>query len=288
MLDELRHFLLIVENGTFTEAARRAHLSQPALTASIRRLEDLHGARLFHRGRGGTSLTAEGRALLPSARTALAAVETGRRAVAEVAGLRAGEVRIGAGATACTYLLPPFLAAFRKKYPGVRLHLREATTPMVIEALAGGQLDLGIVTHPDGEPWFSDELILIAAPSSDTSHAPFLTFPRGATSRDLFDRHFPSANIVMELGSISAVKGNVRAGIGMALVSRSAVQADVLAGRLVEVPHKATPITRMLSILHQGVDRLSPSASALRRLLLEKGLPLTPKSNKRPPSGKKR
>src|SRR5215212_2052563 len=100
MLESLRHFLLITEHGTFTRAARRAHLSQPALTASIHKLEEELGARLFHRGRTGAALTAAGEALVPRARAALAAVADARRAVAEIEGLRSGEVRLGAGATA--------------------------------------------------------------------------------------------------------------------------------------------------------------------------------------------
>ena len=81
MLDELRHLLLIVEHRTFTAAARHAHLSQPALSASVRRLEEELGARLLDRGRHGATLTAEGEALLPRAQAALAAFEDGRRAV---------------------------------------------------------------------------------------------------------------------------------------------------------------------------------------------------------------
>src|SRR5687768_12187661 len=109
MMEELRHFLLILEHGTFTEAARHAHLSQPALTASIHRLEGELGARLLHRGPGGVSPTVAGEALVPRARAALAAVAEARRAIEEVQGLRAGEVRLGGGATVCTYLLPPVL-----------------------------------------------------------------------------------------------------------------------------------------------------------------------------------
>src|SRR5262245_57943463 len=117
MLDELTHFVLITHQGTFTAAAAEAHLTQPALSASIARLEAAVGARLFHRGKGGTRLTAAGEALLPRARAALAAVDEGKRAVQEVLGLAAGEVRVGAGATACTYFLPPVLAAFRRAHP---------------------------------------------------------------------------------------------------------------------------------------------------------------------------
>ena len=128
MYDELRHLVLIVEHGTFTEAARHAHLSQPALTASIRRLEAHVGAKVLHRGRDGARLTAAGEALLPRAQASLAALEDGIRAVAEVEGLRAGEVRLGAGATACSYLLPPALVGFATAHPGIRYFLRENTT----------------------------------------------------------------------------------------------------------------------------------------------------------------
>src|SRR5688572_8997922 len=139
MFDELRHLVLIATHGTFTEAARQAHLSQPALSASVARLEESVGARLLHRGAGGTRLTAAGEALLPRARAALAAVEEGRRAVEEVMGLRAGEVRVGAGATIVTYYLPPILSRFRKAHPGVVLKLRELVTYDVAQALETGE-----------------------------------------------------------------------------------------------------------------------------------------------------
>src|SRR3954469_5816811 len=102
MLDELRHFLLVVEHGTFTEAARRSRLTQPALSASIRRLEEHFGARLLHRGRAGAEATAAGEALVPRARAVFAAISEAERAVREIEGLDAGEVRLGAGATVCT------------------------------------------------------------------------------------------------------------------------------------------------------------------------------------------
>lgn len=268
MLEELQHFILVVEHGTLTAAARKAHLSQPALTASLQRLESSFGARLLHRGAGGATLTAAGAALLPRARSALAAVEEGRRAVGEVMGVRAGEVRMGAGATACTYLLPPTLAEFRRRHPGVKFLLREMTAEQVNEALDAGEIDLGIVTTPGGEPWRDDPLVLVASPEIDPEQAPFITFPRGSTTRQMLERHFPEASIVMELSSIAAVKGNVRAGIGVALVSRSAVENDLLQGRLVLVDDPRTPIARLMSVVHRGADRLPPAAAALRRLLL--------------------
>lgn len=272
MYDELRHLMLIVEHGTFTAAARQAHLSQPALSASIRRLEDALGAKLLHRGRGGARLTAAGRALLPRARASLAALEDGRRAVAEVEGLRAGEVRLGAGTTATTYLLPPVLARYRQRHPNIRYLLREVAVFEAHDALQRGELDLAVVTDDGDEPWFTDELIFVAAPGSPRPPAgelgPIVTLRPGTTTRTYLDRHFPRADIVMELGSLSAVKGNVRAGIGTALISRHAVVGDLREKWLVRVRHPATPIERPLMLAHRGVDNLPPAVAALRELLL--------------------
>ncbi len=270
MFDELRHLLLIAEYGTFRAAATHAHLSQPALTASIRRLEERFGARLLHRGRRGAFPTAAGEALLPRAKAALAAVEDGRRAVAEVVGLQTGTVAMGAGATACTYLLPPLLAEFRALHPGIRLRLREAFTDELVAALHKGEVDLALVTGDGDDEWRDDELIIVAAPGLSPDSQQFVTFAPGSPTRALLIRHFPDIEIVMELGSIAAVKGHVRAGIGKALVSRAAVEMDLQAGRLVEIRSDRAPIIRRLSLIHRGIDRLPPAAGALRRLLLSR------------------
>lgn len=289
MLEPLRHFLLVAQHGTFTAAARHAHLTQPALTASIQRLEAQVGGRLFDRGPGGASLTAAGSALLPHARAALAAVEDGRRAVAEVMGLAAGSVRVGAGATVCTYYLPRTLARFRSEHPGVRIHLREASPDQLLDGLEAGELDLVIlarVVQGGGadwlgatrsglvhERWLDDEIVLVGAPGVDARSAPMVTFARGATTRALVDRHFADTPIAMELGSIAAVKGNTRAGVGVALVSRRAVERDVASGQLVVVPSEQTPIVRPLYVVHRGRDRLPPAAAELYRMLREDARP---------------
>lgn len=275
MIDELRHFLLVAEFGTFTRAAMRAHLTQPALTASIKRLEVKVGGTLFDRGRRGATLTASGEALLPFARAAVGAVEAGRRAVEEIEGLHAGEVRLAAGATACTYLLPEPLAIYHRAHPQIRYSLRETTTDESLDALHAGEIDIAVATGAGGEPWFTDELVLVAAPDfalpkdlEAIARSSFIAFRRGSTSRDLLDEAFPEADIVMELGSIATVKGNVRAGIGLALVSRHAVVRDLAEGSLVTVPTPRTPVERPLALVHLGAERLAPAAAALRHLLL--------------------
>jgi len=272
MLTELEHFVLVAELGTLTAAARHAHLSQPALTASIQRLEQSFGATLLVRSRSGATLTASGQALLPRARAALAAVQEGRRSVLEVMNLEAGEVRLGAGGTVCTYLLPPALAAFRRRYPGLRFFVSEMTTEEAQDALHGGEIDLALVVHEHAEPWHQDPLILVRGPDfvpDKVDRAPFISFREGASSRSVLQQAFPQVQVVMELGGIAAVKSMVSAGIGLALVSRSAVKEDLASGRLIEVPDRRTPLIRQLGVLHRGQARLPPAAAAFREALLQ-------------------
>jgi DNA-binding transcriptional LysR family regulator len=279
VIDGFRHLLLIVETGTFTEAARRAHLSQPAISASIRRLEEALGARLLDRGPGGVRLTAAGQAVLPHAQAAIAAVEDAGRAAAEVVGLVRGEVRLGAGPTPCTYILPPLLAAFRRAHPGVRVRLRIANNEGVWDALRQGRIDLAIVSRvsvpatldwAEMEPWQSDELVLVASPSADDEALrEVVTYPRGSVLRRIVDERFPELDIAMELGSISATLAHVREGIGVALVSRICVEQELAAGELVAVPDARLPISRRLVLVHRGLERLPPAAVRLREVLHE-------------------
>ncbi|MCB9548879.1 MAG: LysR family transcriptional regulator [Myxococcales bacterium] len=262
MLDELHHLVLVAEHGTFTAASRHAHLSQPALTASIQRLERWFDVRLFDRGRHGAALTAAGEALLPRARAALAAVEDGRRAIREVMELAAGEVRLGAGHTACTCLLPPLLAAFRAEHPGIRLHLREGFTADLRALVDQGELDLAILTGVGTEPWRPDRLVVVAAPGVADADAPFVAFSAPSPTRALVHRFFPDAEIAMELGSIAAIKAHVEAGVGRALISEVAVADEVARGRLIVHPHPELDLDRQLWLHHR--ENLPPAAAALR------------------------
>lgn len=276
MLDPLRLFVLACETGSVTAAARAGHRTQPAVSAALRKLEDDLGARLLDRLPRGVRPTAAGAALLPHARATLAAAEACRRAVAEVAGLQAGEVRIGGGAVAVEHLLPPVLARFHARWPGVRLRVTGVFTPQVPDEVRGGALDLGIADHaPAGlvaEPWRTDPLRLVAAPGlalpPDLRGAPLVTFPRGASLRAAADQLLPEAEVTVELGSVAAVLGHVRAGLGVGLLSQSALEADLEAGRLVVLGHRAPP-PRELLLVHRGQDRLPPAAAALRELLLD-------------------
>lgn len=114
----------------------------------LKKLEHELGAPLLHRHGKGVELTEAGRAFLSHAEQSLRHAEAGQRAVREIVGLEAGTIRVGGGATAITYLLPPVVSEVRRSHPGLRFYIREAGSTQVALAVLSGELDLGIVTLP--------------------------------------------------------------------------------------------------------------------------------------------
>lgn len=279
MLVSLEHLLLAHEYGTFTEAARHAHLSQPAFSASIGRLEEAMGARLFDRGRHGASLTASGAALLPHARACLAALVDAERAVRAVEELETGHLELCAGATACAYLLPSVLSEFVDNHPGISLRLLEMSTQESIDAVREGTVDLAVVGRGtkkrdrcgyDGltvERWITERLLLVKRIGQGTRDLPHLVLRQGGSMRLLFERTFVDEPIAMELGSVAAIKAHVSEGIGMALLSEHAVRRELARGEMELIDDRRVPIRREICLVHRGKHRLSPAAAALRKRL---------------------
>lgn len=147
-LRQLEQFIAIAESGSYRRAAELLYLAQPALSVSIRKLEDAVGARLFDRGPRGVRLTAAGQALMPEARRALRHAEQGRQNARLAALGEWGALRLGFVGSATYSLLPRCLPAFRERYPKVRLELVEGTTLSVIEMVREGRADIGAIRGP--------------------------------------------------------------------------------------------------------------------------------------------
>ncbi|MEQ8844371.1 MAG: LysR family transcriptional regulator [Phycisphaerales bacterium] len=246
-LTPLRYLRAIADAGTMTVAAQRLGVSQPTLSFAVRKLEEELGVDLFSRTGRGLTPTEACLVLLEHGDQAVRNVDAGVRAVRALAGLEAGTVRIGAGATVVTYLLPGVVQRFRQRYADLRVSVREAGSTQVAEALLKGELDLGVVTLPVNIPGSnelmtvaraSDELRLIAPPGhalagqddfawSDLQGEPVVGFEAGSSVRDVIDQaaavHGVSLEVVVELRSIEGIARMVRAGVGVGFVSRMAL-----------------------------------------------------------------
>lgn len=144
-LRQLQYFVAVAEEHGFTRAAARLHVAQPGVSAQVRHLENELGADLFDRGGRAVRLTAVGAAVLPFARSALAAAAGARAVAEERTGLIRGRVAVGM-VIACSSLdLTDLLAAFHWEHPGVEIAVSEANSDELLRVLLAGDLDLAFV-----------------------------------------------------------------------------------------------------------------------------------------------
>lgn len=291
-LEQLQGFVEVARTGHFTRAAAQLHLAQPSLSRQIATLEADLGAELFHRVRGNITLTAAGESLLPLAKRMLADAEAVRYEMQELAGLRSGRVRLGATPTLCISLVAEVLTAFHSAYPGIQLHLTEGGSRGLLEELAGGALDLALITTTeDGQgasaglrriPLLTEELVVVSAAHSthlgdrtsitlaELAALPQITFHenydlRAATMQAFADAGL-SPQIVLEGSEMDAVLRCVERGLGVAVVP-----AMVLADRpgLCSARLGAPRLTRSISLAHRGDVALTRAAEAMQRMIVD-------------------
>ncbi|MFJ5556474.1 LysR family transcriptional regulator [Streptomyces sp. NPDC093250] len=308
---QLRHFMAVVTEGTFTAAARAELIVQSALSTSIRNLERELGADLFDRTGRRVVLTEAGRALLPRARALLAGERSAREAVAAVAGLDSGRVAIGTIQTLTCVDLPEELAAFHEEFPGIQVSVRDATVDDLTEALRAGELDLAYLAPdarelPEGltvHATWHEELVLITAPGhplagagtallSELAEEPFVDF-RAGTGLETAVRRLAAhcgltRRITCDVTQAGLLVDLVRAGIGVAFVPRPIGERAGLPCVTVRQPDPG----RTVVLAGRGSRPRNPAAGALldhlmgrRRLTGAVPAAAGPPDGRRPPAG---
>lgn len=147
-LRQLHHFITVAEAGSYREAAERIFIAQPALSVSVRKLEEALGVQLFERSAKGVTLTPAGHAFLKEARRSLMHAEQAQQRAKMAAAGEWGTVRLGFVGSAVYQLLPRTLPNFIARYPGIQLELLEGATVYIVEMVRDGRLDAGIIRTP--------------------------------------------------------------------------------------------------------------------------------------------
>src|SRR5207245_926569 len=145
---QLEMFRAVAEEGSFTRAAQRLHVSQSAVSRQVKLLEEELGGLLLHRGGNGVSVTAPGELVLKAANRVQRDLQDVVWQISETHKLQRGLLRLGGGMTVCLYILPRLLKRFRSRYKHVELHVASGTSETILRLLRNHQVDLGLLTLP--------------------------------------------------------------------------------------------------------------------------------------------
>ena len=278
-LVQLKYFVSIAETLSFTRAAEVVHVSQPALSYQMRRLEEELGTRLFDRKGRGITLTPDGELFLPLAQTVLARAAEAVRVLRESAGDEAGEVRMGGNSSVATHLVPALLASFHQVFPKVRVEVFEGGDLELQQRVHSGSIDFAVVTAP-GSPQTLDvvrlgtEDLLVATPlghrlagraSIDLAELAFEDFvlPTDAFNLatqlvDACRRAGFEPRVAYRAGSVEAIKNFVRMGLGVSIMPSVALSGSAREGLAILTVEGG--LTRELSLI-RGKDRAMTRAA---------------------------
>jgi DNA-binding transcriptional LysR family regulator len=282
------YFLAVVDEGSFSAAARALHLSQPALSQAVKELERELGTPLLERLSRRAIPTAAGRAFASHARRALLELSQAREAVLDVLGLVAGSVTLCCLPSLASDPVALAVGAFRHHHPQVQVEILSGQDPdELVEILRSGRAELGVsgalalpsdlVRLPAG----SQELQVIFPPGSEVPEPLHLsrlatfdlvTFPPGSSMRTFLDEALlaqgAQARVAVEVAARDAVVPLVLSGAGAALVPKHL--ADVAAAQGAVVRSSTPRMRRELFVVHRSGER-SPSTSAMIDALVAAG-----------------
>lgn len=241
-LKEVRAFLAIVELGSFTRAASRLNLSQPALTVQIKRLEEVLQTRLFDRNSRNVALTPVGRSLIPLLRKSLRDMENLLHDAKALSNGSVGEIRIACLPSFAASLLPDLVLAFRKERPGVTFQIHDTVASTIVDLVNDEEVDIGLtggeVFHADIEVLHSseDRMCVVCAKdhplakkrhvsAADIARNPLVLTARGTSVRDIIDAAMRDSgctpDVTCEPTYMMTAVAMVRAGLGVTVLPAS-------------------------------------------------------------------
>jgi DNA-binding transcriptional LysR family regulator len=281
-LTELRVFLMVAAERSFSRAAMKLHRTQPAVSQAVRRLEDSVGERLFDRATKDASLTDAGRLLRDYAERLLRLSEEAEIAVRDLRDLRRGRVLIGAN-EASVHAVLPLIARFRNTHPLVHVDVRRIPARQLGVEVAQGGLDFGVLTFQPAEPKLgsvvlgNDELVMLVHPThplagskevtlAECAHHTVIAHNDPSHVRDrvlrLFEQQHIPPNILISLPSLEGIKRAVAMQLGVALLPRRCAELEIARDELVALPVPEVRLRRQVRLIYRKGGERSHASSA--------------------------
>jgi LysR family transcriptional regulator, low CO2-responsive transcriptional regulator len=275
---QLKSFLAVAENLSFTRAAESLFLTQSAVSHQIADLERSLGVPLFIRHGRTIEVTAAGRVLADRARRIFGDLRDAKAAVVAAARPDLGRLRIGASAAACQYLVPEPLREFRECFPSYSLAITPGDSPLVGERVLDGSIDLGIMLKPEQKlklsyvELFEDELGFVVSPHHpwakggkvdrrELAKQRMIFYSRNSTTFRIVEKFFLRLKTPLpdwiELGSMEAIKELVKLGLGISMTARWICRTELAQKSLVWLPIPAGKLGRTWCVACQAGRKLS-------------------------------
>ncbi|MEO8956621.1 MAG: LysR substrate-binding domain-containing protein [Ktedonobacteraceae bacterium] len=289
-LHQLATFQVVAKHCSYVRAAEELHFSQPAVSAQIRQLEESLEIKLFDKIGRKTHLTQAGEELYLYSRKIFSVIEEMQETMESLRSPQYGRLSVGADTTVGTYVIPALLGKFHQMYPEVDISLDVVNRAALVEAIMSNRIDMAIVGRvPDDipveiEPFARNELVLVASPRhrlagiagvplAELGREHFLLREVGSGTRAALETVFQEAGVPlqvsMQVGNNSAIKQGVAAGLGIALISRVALDMELETNRLVILDVEGFPVLRQWRLVHIKDKHLSATAHAFKLFLLQ-------------------
>ena len=249
---QLEMFRAVAEEGSFTRAAQRLHVSQSAVSRQLQLLENELATLLFHRTGRGVTLTREGEILLGTAKRIDRDIQDVLSRISDTQNLQRGSLTLAGGMTVCLYILPKLIRKFRSQYRNIDLRVVSARTDTMLRMIRNHEIDLALLTLPivasdlEVQPVLKEEMVVVtakrhplAAPRSIDPAAlgryPLILYETGSNTRRVIDEFFAEQQIpmkvVMETENVEIIKAMVASGLGVSLIPYAAIVGDLRSGR---------------------------------------------------------
>ncbi|QLQ31405.1 MAG: LysR family transcriptional regulator [Candidatus Thiothrix singaporensis] len=289
-LRQIRIFEAVAQYQSYTRAAEKLHMTQPAVSMQIKQLEEDSGLALFERQGKRMCLTQTGHDLLHHASQVLQAYNDLLVAMEERKGVKGGHLIVSVATTA-NYFVTQLLAEFSRLHEGINVTLDVTNRHMLLDQLENHEPDMVIMGEPpkgynlQSERLMENPLVMIAAPEHPFARQQtmltldevlgerFIIREKGSGTRSAIERHIQNFNktcgSTLEMRSNETIKHAVEAGLGLGIVSLHTIQPELESGRLATLNVEHFPIRRHWHIVMRKGKRLSPIAQEFKRFVMQ-------------------